>query len=117
MGYGYSSTASSAPAGVIALTDAATINTDASLGATFTVTLGGNRTIANPTNPTHGQRIVYRLKQDATGNRSVTWGTAFRFVNGTPPTLSTAATKTDYIGFIYNATDAKWDQVAAKTGF
>ena len=116
MGYGYSST-SSAPAGVIALPDGATINTDASLGATFTVTLGGNRTIANPTNPTHGQKIVYRLKQDGTGNRTVTWGSAFRFVNGTPPTLSTVGTKTDYIGFIYNATDGKWDHVAAKTGF
>ena len=116
MGYGYSAIPS-VPAGVVALTDGATINTDASLGATFTVTLGGNRTIANPTNPTNGQRIVYRMKQDATGNRTVTWGSAFRFVSGTAPTMSTAANKIDYIGFIYSAADSKWDQVAAKTGF
>ena len=117
MGYGYSASSSASATGAVALTDGATINTDASVGATFTVTLGGNRTIANPTNPTNGQRIVYRLKQDGTGNRTVSWGTAFRFVNATAPTLSTAAGKVDYIGFIYSATDSKWDQVAAKTGF
>jgi hypothetical protein len=116
MGYGNGPTYGF-PWGVVALTDGATINTDASTGATFTVTIAGNRTIANPTNPTHGQKIIYRIKQDATGNRLITWGSVFRFAGGTAPTLSTTGSKTDYIGFIYNATDAKWDCIAERTGF
>lgn len=103
---------------VVALTDAATITTDASLGNIFTVTLGGNRTIANPTNPVSGQKIVYRLKQDGTGSRTVTWGAAFRWgADVTVPTLSTTAGKTDYVGFIYNAADSKWDGLAVSRGY
>lgn len=104
-------------AAVVALTDAVTISTDASLGNIFTVTLGGNRTISNPTNPTDGQKIVYRLKQDATGSRTITWGAAFRFGIDVPnPTLTTTAAKTDYIGFIYNGTDSTWDCLAVTRG-
>lgn len=105
-------------AGVVALTDAATISTDASLGNVFTVTLGGNRTMANPTNPTSGQKIVYRLKQDATGSRTITWGSAFRFgTDVASPTLTTTAAKTDYLGFMYNAADSKWDALAVARGY
>ncbi len=102
---------------VVALTDGATIATNAALGNVFTVTLGGNRTISNPTNPTDGQKIVYRLKQDATGSRTITWGAAFRFGTDVPnPTLTTTAAKTDYIGFIYNGTDSTWDCLAVTRG-
>ena len=104
-------------AAVVALTDGATIATDASLGNTFTVTLGGNRTMANPTNPVSGQKIVYRIRQDGTGSRTLTWASAFRFAGGTTPTLTTAANKTDYIGFVYNAADAKWDCIAERSNF
>jgi hypothetical protein len=103
--------------GVVALTDGATINTDAHLGNTFTVTLGGNRTMAAPTNVATGQKIVYRIKQDGTGSRTLTWNAAFRFAGGTAPTLTTTAAKTDYIGFIYNAADSKWDCVAERLNF
>jgi hypothetical protein len=116
MGYGNGPTYGF-PWGVVALTDAATISTDAATGATFTVTLGGNRTMANPTNPTHGQKIIYRIRQDTIGNRLITWGSAFRFAGGAAPVLTTAANKTDYLGFIYHASDAKWDCIAERTGF
>jgi hypothetical protein len=102
---------------VVALTDGASIATDASLGNTFTVTLGGNRSMGNPTNPTDGQKIIYRFKQDTTGSRTVTWGAAFRFGTDIPaPTLTTTASKTDYIGFIYNGTDSTWDCLAVTRG-
>lgn len=102
----------------VALTDAATITSNAALGNVFTVTLGGSRTIANPTNPTDGQKIIFRLKQDGVGSHTVTWDTNFRFSTDIPlPTLTTTAAKTDYIGFIYNATDAKWDCLAVTKGF
>lgn len=101
-----------------ALTDGATINTDAARGNQFSVTLGGNRTLANPTNAVDGQKIIYRIKQDGTGGRTLTWGSNFRFSTSLPsPTLSTGASKVDYIGFVYNATDGKWDCLAQNIGF
>jgi hypothetical protein len=101
----------------VALTDAATIATDASLGKTFTVTLGGNRTLGAPTNPTNGQKIIYRIKQDATGSRTLAYNAIFRFSADIPsPTLTTTVAKTDYLGFIYNATDTKWDILAINKG-
>lgn len=96
----------------VALTDAATIATDASLGNTFTVTLGGNRTMGAPTNPVNGQRILYRIRQDGTGSRTLGWNAAFRFSTTRPsPTLTTTINRTDYIEFIYNSTDSKWDVI------
>jgi hypothetical protein len=106
--------------GVVALTDAATVNTDASLGNVFTITLnvaGASRTFAAPTNAVDGQKLMYRIKQDATGSRTISWNAAFRFSGGTAPTLTTTASKTDYIGFAYNGTDSKWDQVAERMNF
>jgi hypothetical protein len=103
---------------VVALTDAATIATDASLGNTFTVTLGGNRTLGAPTNPVSGQKIIYRVTQDGTGSRTLSYNAVFRFSTDVPsPTLSTAAGATDYLGFQYNAAAAKWDCLAVVKGF
>jgi len=101
-----------------ALTDAVNITTDASLANTFTVTLGGNRTLANPTNPTNGQKCSWLLKQDGTGNRTISFGTAWKF--GTDLTfiaLSTSAGSVDYIGAIYSGTSSTWNVVAFMRGF
>lgn len=104
--------------GIVALTDGANISTNAALGNVFKVTLGGNRTMDNPTNPVTGQKIVYRIKQDGTGNRTITWGSAFRFgVDVVSVVLSVTALKTDYIGFIYNSDDTKWDCIALARGY
>lgn len=103
---------------VSTLTDGANIATDAALGNVFTVTLAGNRTLDNPTNGVNGQKIVWRIRQDGTGSRTLAYGTAFRFgTDVTSPTLTTAANKTDYIGAIYNSTDSKWDVVAVAKGY
>ena len=82
----------------VALTDGATINTDASLANTFYVTLAGTgRTLANPTNLVTGTRYRWYIKQDATGSRTITtYGANFKFVGGTP-TLTTAANAVDLI--------------------
>jgi len=86
---------------VVTLTDAATIATDASLGNIFTVTLGGNRTLGTPTNPTDGQKAIWIVSQDATGTRTLAYSNVFSFgTDVTSPTLSTAAGKNDYIGAI-----------------
>ena len=79
------------------LTDGASIAWDMSTGFDFLVTLGGNRAMANPTNTKVGQKGRLIIQQDATGSRTVTWGTSFEFANGTAPTLSTTASAKDYL--------------------
>jgi hypothetical protein len=82
-----------------ALTDAATIAVDASQSNSFSVTLGGNRTISNPIALVDGYTYVFAIKQDATGSRTVTWGSKFKWPGATAPTLSTGANKTDIFTF------------------
>lgn len=103
------------------LTDAATISVDASLGNYFTVTLGGNRTLGSPTNvPISGftQKITFRVKQDGTGSRTLAYNAVYRFSNTIPsPTLSTTASAIDYLHFVYNVADTKWDCVGYQLGY
>lgn len=103
---------------VAILTDGATVNTNAALGNIFDLTMAGDRTIANPTNPVDGQRILYRLRQDATGTRIPTWGANFRFSADIPqPVLSTTANKLDRIAFEYTSADTKWDCIGVSRGY
>lgn len=105
----------------VALTDAATIATDASLGNLFRVTLAGNRTLGVPTNPTDGQRVVWEVSQDATGTRTLALASgAGGFIFGTDIasiTLTTTASKTDFIGAIYNSTANRWRVIAFVKGY
>jgi hypothetical protein len=94
---------------VVALTDAATIAVDASLGNDFRVTIAASRTMANPSNPTDGQQIVFQITQGTGGSSTITWGSDYEFSTGLPqPTLSTTTGMTDVLGFIYNATLGSW---------
>lgn len=103
---------------VATLTDAATIAVDASLGNVFRVTLGGNRTLGNPTNPVDGQPMWLEVTQDATGSRTLAYGTAYSFATGlAAPTLTTTASKTDVLGFRYNSSKAKWLFAGSIIGF
>lgn len=98
--------------------DAATINTDVSLGDWFKITLGGNRTLAAPTNPIDGQRVVWEFIQDATGSRTITLNSVFAFgTDITGVTLTTTASKRDYMGAVYNATNNKWWVIAFVKGY
>lgn len=102
----------------VALTDAATIATNAALGNHFRVTLGGNRTLGNPTNPTDGQRVIWELIQDATGSRTITLDTNFALgTTISAVTLTTTASKRDFLGAIYNSTAGKWYVIAFSKGF
>ncbi len=103
----------------VTLVDAATITPKCTTTDVAIVTLGGNRTIANPSGvATSGQELLFRIKQDATGSRTVTWDTKYRFSTDIPrPTLSTTASKTDYIRFTYNSEDDKWDCMRVVRGF
>jgi len=85
---------------VTALTDAASIATDLALSNNFAITLGGNRTLANPSNITAGQSGSIFITQDGTGSRTLAFGTNFKFVGGIAPTLSTAASSIDRIDYV-----------------
>lgn len=105
-----------------ALTDAATISVDASFSNVFDITLTGNRTLGAPSNPPtdtkKAQMILFRVRQDGTGSRTLSYNAVYRFSSSLPaPTLSTAANAVDYLLFIYNQTDSTWDYVGEVLGF
>lgn len=90
--------------GLKTLTDAASIAWDVSANQVATVTLAGNRTLANPTGGVAGATYLLIVKQDATGSRTLSYGTNFKFPGGTVPTLTTTANATDVLSFIYDGT-------------
>jgi hypothetical protein len=104
---------------VVALTYAATLSTDASAGDIFDVTLTGNATLANPTNPVSGKTIRWRIRQDATGGRAVTLGNKFVIPSSatSPLPFSTEANKMDVLAATYHAGRDKWDVVAFVMGY
>lgn len=106
---------------VVALTDAATIAVDASLGNDFRVTLGGNRTMGVPSNPVDGEKVTFQVTQDGTGSRTLTWPTGssgnYAFGSGTAPALSTAAGALDVVAFVYNSAKARWLYLGTTGGF
>lgn len=83
--------------GVTALTDGATITPDFSASNNFSVTLGGNRTLANPTNVVAGQSGVIKVTQDGTGSRTLAYGSSFDFAAGAAPVLTTTANAVDLL--------------------
>lgn len=82
---------------VVALTDGATITADFAAGNNFSVTLGGNRTLANPTNQTAGQSGVITITQDGTGSRTLAYGSNWKFPQGAAPVLTTTANAVDVL--------------------
>jgi hypothetical protein len=89
---------------VSALTDGATITPDFAVANNFSVTLGGNRTLANPTNLVAGQSGVIKLTQDATGGRTLAFGSYWDFAAGTAPTLTTTANAVDILAYYVDST-------------
>ena len=91
------------------LTDGATISWDMSTQSVAKVTLGGNRTIAAPTNGSTGQFASLLVAQDGTGGRTLTWNAVYEFASDTAPTLTATASLGDLFVFRYNG--SKWLEV------
>ena len=89
---------------VDALTDGSTITPDFAESNNFSVTLGGNRTLANPSNIVAGQSGIIVITQDSTGSRTLAFGSYWKFAGGTAPTLSTAANAVDVLAYYTNST-------------
>lgn len=103
---------------IVNLTDAATISVPANEGNYFRVTLGGNRTLANPTGATDGQKLMFELIQDATGNRTITLDTKYALgADISSIVLSTTGNLRDFMGVVYNATTDKFYVIAYVRGY
>ncbi len=89
---------------VYQLTDGANIAVPAGTTDSFRVTLAGNRTLDNPTGLYDGQVINIRVIQDATGSRTLAYGSKYKFPGGAPA-LSTPASSKDLISCQYDAVD------------
>lgn len=102
----------------VSLTDAATVtpNSDTTDIGILT-SLSQNTTLANPTGtPVDSQKLMLRIK--STVARTLTFGAQYR---GSTDLALPAATSggglTDYLGFIWNAADSKWDYLAKNFGY
>jgi hypothetical protein len=84
---------------ITALTDGSTVTPDFSAANNFSLTIGGNRTLANPSNLTAGQSGVIVITQDGTGSRTLAYGSYWKFANGTAPTLTTTASAVDVLAY------------------
>ena len=87
------------------LTDATSIAVDLNDGNNFIVTLGGNRTLENPSNPTIGQTGQIYVIQDGSGSRTLAYGSYWKFSGGTAPTLTTDANAVDLLVYNVRAAD------------
>ena len=88
---------------ITTLTDSATVTPDFGITNNYKLELGGNRTLANPTNLTAGQSGVIVISQDSTGSRTLAFGSYWKFAGGTAPTLTTTASASDVIVYFVDS--------------
>ena len=102
----FSGTISVASANILSqtLTDSSTISWDTSSGQIATVTLGGNRTMAAPSNLKIGNYILHVI-QDSIGSRTISWNSVFKWPAGIAPVLTTNANSRDVIMFMSDGTN------------
>ena len=77
---------------------------DWNAGQKQTAILGINPTITF-TAPAGVGNFLFRVVQDGTGGRTVTWPASVKWPGGTAPTLSSGANAEDIVTFYYNGTD------------
>jgi len=87
------------------LTDAASISWNLDDNQVAAVTLGGNRTLSNPTNMKDGATYILRVVQDGTGSRTLAYGANYKWPGGTAPTLTTTASAVDILTFVSDGTN------------
>lgn len=105
---------------VVAIPYAASITPNADTTRVAVVgTLTGNITINNPSGaPADGRTLRFRFVQDATGGRTITWGTQFAFGTDVTAALipATASAKWEMM-FSWDAATSKWRALSIARGF
>jgi hypothetical protein len=91
---------------VTTLVDQATITPNFAAGNNFSLTLGGNRTLANPTNLIAGQSGTIVITQDNTGSRTLAYGSYWKYPGGSSaiPALTTTGNRVDVLGYYVEST-------------
>jgi hypothetical protein len=104
-------------AGIVTLTDGATISTDAAAGKHFRVSIAGDRTLAAPTNATDGARRIWEVTASS-ANRNLTLATgtsgSFELTTNITSPITITNGKTLFLGAIYNSTRARWTVLASQ---
>ena len=100
---------------VVTLADATSVVPDLNTSNVFAVTLAGNRTLAAPTNTSTniGATGHIFVIQDATGNRTLSYNTAYQFPDGTVPTLTSTSAAVDILFYAVRTT-TKVDSILIK---
>lgn len=80
---------------ITALTSASTVTPDFSLANNFSLTLGHNATLANPTNLTAGQSGVIFITQNASTAYTLAFGSYWDFSGGATPTVTSTLSAVD----------------------
>lgn len=113
--YGTASITKKLTSGVASVASGATITPTSDDGNQYNVTaLATSAAIAAPSGtPVDGQKLIIRLRDNNTA-QGLTWNAIYRTIGTTLPS-TTVATKTTYVGCIYNSADAVWDVVAVTT--
>lgn len=76
--------------------------------------LAAGLTINAPTGtPVDGDKLMFRLLDNGTP-QTLTWNATYIVIGVTLPTITTAS-KTTYVGCIYNANNTRWDVIAVTT--
>jgi len=76
--------------------------------------LAAGLTINAPTGtPVDGDKLLFRILDNGT-SRTLTWNATYTAIGVTLPTATTAS-KTTYVGCVYNANNARWDVIAVTT--
>jgi len=76
--------------------------------------LAVSATFAAPSgSPGAGRKLLIRIKDNGSA-QGLAWNAIYREAGATLPT-TTVAGKVMYLGFVYNATDVKWDHIASVT--
>ena len=98
--------AAAAVADIVSLTDGANISVDFNSGQNFHLTLGGNRTLDNPTNCVPGQTGSIFIAQDGTGRHTLAYGTSWEFIEASAPTIPTSADSVSRLDYIVRTSTA-----------
>jgi hypothetical protein len=94
------------------------INTNASLGDIFDINLMSSATLANPSNPTDGQSLRWRITHKA-NSIPLVLGSGFNIPSSasSPLPFSSTSGTMDLLGATYDLDRNKWDIVAFVPGY
>lgn len=104
-------------AGIVNLTDASTIATNASAGKLFRVTVTADRTLGIPTSPADGMRRIWEITASG-ANRNIILPTgsagSFELTTNITSPITILSGKTHFVGAMYNASRDRWTVLASQ---